>query len=132
MYLSPSIYDWAEDPHVLPGGATTVDVIRGGGSHTFFRFGSGIGGFQNLAGRVGSGQEVFEISWVKSSRVGSSRVESSQEVFKSHGSDRVTAVGSNRTGSRGVRNLAGWVESGQEIFKSHGSGRVKSRSNRAG
>ena len=26
---------------------------------------------QNLAGRVGSGQEVFEVSWIGSGRVGS-------------------------------------------------------------
>ena len=58
----------------------------------------------NLAGRVGSGQEVL----------------------KSHGSGR---VGSGRVGSSRVkrfRNLAGRVGSGQEVLKSRGSGQVGS------
>ena len=40
------------------------------------------GGYLNLAGRVGSGQEVFGIS-----RDGSGRLGSGQNVFKSRGSE---------------------------------------------
>ena len=35
----------------------------------------GSGGFQNLAGRAGSGQDVSKFSWVGSGRVGSRRLE---------------------------------------------------------
>ena len=60
------------------------------------------GGYKNLAGRVGSGREVFEISRNRAGRVewgrvgrclkshGTGRVGSSQEVFKSPGSGQVT------------------------------------------
>ena len=63
--------------------------------------------------RVGSGGVL------KYSRVGSARIESGQDVFKSRGSDR---VGGRRFESRGL----GRVGSCQEVFKSHESGRVGS------
>ena len=47
------------------------------------------GGYQNLAGRVGAGHEVFEVS-----RDGTGWVGSGQEVFKYRGSVRVTIVDS--------------------------------------
>ena len=59
------------------------------------------GGFQNLACRVGSGQNIFRIS-----RVGSGRV---RRFSKSRGSDRV--------GSRRLDILAGRVGSGQDVSK---------------
>ena len=57
------------------------------------------GGYRNLAGRVGSGQEVFQIS-----RGGSDRVKRFLNV--------ASWVGS------------GWVGSGQEVIKCRESGRV--------
>ena len=73
---------------------------------------------QNVAGRVGSGQEVFEIPRGWSGRVNmlsnlAGRVGSGQQFFKSCGSGRIR--------SRGFQNLAGQVGSGQN---SRGSGRV--------
>ena len=47
------------------------------------------GGYQNLAVRVASGQEVSEISRYGSGRIESGRVGSGQEVFNSRGSGRV-------------------------------------------
>ena len=52
----------------------------------------GAGGFQNLAGRVGSGQEVFEMSWIESGRIGSGQIGSGLEVLKYHGSGRVLKI----------------------------------------
>ena len=62
--------------------------------------------FRNLPGLVGSGQEVFEISWVGSGRVGSGRVGSGRVGSGRVGSGR---VGSGRVGS--VRS--GRVRSGR-------------------
>ena len=66
--------------------------------------------FQNLAGRVGSGDDIL----------------------KSHGLGRVGSRGFkiSRAGSGRVnrlQNLAGQVGSGQEVSKPRGSGRVGSR-----
>ena len=57
-----------------------------------------------------------------------------EESVKENGTIRLSRVsdrhgkphGLRRAGSRGVRNLTGWVGSGQEVFKYHGSGRVRS------
>ena len=46
----------------------------------------GSGGFENVAGRVGSGQQVFEMSRVWSGQVGSGRF---MRYLKCHGSGRV-------------------------------------------
>ena len=71
---------------------------------------------QNAAGRVRSGQEVFEIS-----RVGSARV---NQVFQSRGSGRVGSGRLNsvsklagRVGSRSFHNLPGQVGSGRDTSK---------------
>ena len=60
--------------------------------------GSGLEALKTLTGRVGLRQEVFEISWVESGRVGSGRV----------GSGRVGSgrVGSGRVGSGRVRRFS--------------------------
>ena len=67
----------------------------------------------NAAGRVGSGQEVFEIFRVGSARLNkfsslAGRVGSGQQFSKNRGSAQV--------GSRGSQNLAGQVGSGQNMF----------------
>ena len=64
----------------------------------------------NAVGRVGSCQEVFEISRVGSARLSkisnlAGRVGSGQKLFKTRGSAQV--------GSRGSQNLAGQVGSGR-------------------
>ena len=64
----------------------------------FWRFGPG--GFQKVAGLAGSGNEVFEMSWVGPGRVGSGK-----ELFE------ISQVRSGRVGSGRV---------GPEGFKSHG------------
>ena len=71
--------------------------------------------------RVGSGQEVFEISRVGSGRLNkfsnlAGRVGSGQQLFKSRGSGRV--------GSGGSENIAGQIGSGGDIKFFHGSGQV--------
>ena len=86
-------------------------------------------GFQNLAGRVGSGNYVLKYHGpgqvgsrvFKISRVGSDRV---NRASKSRGSGR---VGSGRVGSRGFKISR--VESGRvkSFLKSRGSGRVMTR-----
>ena len=69
------------------------------------------------AGRVGSGQEVVEMS-----RVGWGRVNKFSSL-----AGRVKRF-SNLTGRvKRFSNLTGRVRSGQEVFKSHGSGRVGPR-----
>ena len=70
-----------------------------------------------FAGRVGSGQEVFEISRVGSFRVGSDRVGSGRVGSGRVGSGR---VGSGRVGSGRV----GSGYSSKRIFKYDTSGRV--------
>ena len=68
----------------------------------------GPGGFENVAGRVGSGQEVFEMSRVGSGRVNkfsilTGRVESGQQVFKSRGSGQVMSRDSELSRDRSGR-----------------------------
>jgi len=79
---------------------------------------------RNAAGRVGSGQEVFEILRVGSARLNkfsslAGRVGSGQTLFKTRGSAQV--------GSRGSQNLAGQVGSGQNMSTLRGSGRQVTR-----
>ena len=78
----------------------------------------------NAVGRVGSCQEVYEISRVGSARLSkisnlAGRVGSGQKLFKTRGSAQV--------GSRGSQNLAGQVGSGREISEFRGSSRVGSK-----
>ena len=65
------------------------------------------GGYQNLAGRVESGQEVFGISWDGSGRAGSGRVEISRVVWSQvrRCLEIMERVGSGRV--RRFSNLAG-------------------------
>ena len=78
----------------------------------------GSGGFQNLGGRDGSGEEAFKIS-----RVGSGRVKTSRN-----------SRGSGRVGSRRLEILTCRVGSGQDVskFSRVGSGRVKTSRNSHG
>ena len=100
------------------------------------------GGYQNLAGRVESGQEVFGISWDGSGRAGSGRVEISRvvwsqvrrclEIMERVGSGRVGSgrVGSGRVGSGRVGS--GRVGSGRVGSSRVRSSRVRRFSNLAG
>ena len=92
---------------------------------------------QDLAGRVGSGEEVFEMSRIRSGRVTrlsnfTGRVGSGG--FQSRGPGRVDSGGSQISRVRSGRimrfsNLTGRVGSGRvrRFSKSRGSGRVRSR-----
>ena len=92
-------------PWGYPGLFTVRDSARGSDQ-------DGSIWFQKLVGRVGSGRKLFEISPVRSGRVGPGRVGLG-------GLDRVGSgqVGSDRVGS-------GRAGPGQEIFRSHGSSRA--------
>ena len=79
----------------FPGLLTSHDPAHGSPAH-----GSSQAVFKNIAGRVGSGQEVFEMTRVVSCRVGSCRVVSGRVGSGRVGSGR---VGSGRVGSGGFQ-----------------------------